>query len=65
MSELGNLPLFQKLEDSSNYSDWKFQMELYLIHENLWKWTSHEDNETEEQSDQRAKAKVGMMMKRQ
>lgn len=42
------LPHFEKLDGQNNYNTWKFFMELYLIHEDLWdSVTSHEDEATE------------------
>lgn len=31
---------FEKLDGRSNYSSWKFQMELYLIHDGPWDYTT-------------------------
>lgn len=35
-----SLPSIEKLDGQSNYSSWKFQMELYLNHEDLWQLTT-------------------------
>lgn len=61
-----HLPPFSKLEGSSNYSSWEFQMELYLIHEDLWKWVSEEldtENASAVLKDKKARSKIGMMIK--
>ena len=36
MSSQGTLPSMEKLEGSSNYCNWKFLMQMYLMHEDLW-----------------------------
>lgn len=66
MSEHAALPPFSKLEGSSNYSSWKFQMELYLVHEDLWRWVSEEPDTgsaSEVLKDKKARSKIGMMIK--
>ncbi|CAB3235495.1 unnamed protein product [Arctia plantaginis] len=61
-----NLLTFEKLKGATNYEDWKFQMELYLIHEDLWKYTmvTPEDDEMEIKQDQLARAKIGLMVEK-
>jgi hypothetical protein len=34
-SSSGSLPVFEKLSGSDNYNNWEFQMELYLVYEDL------------------------------
>jgi len=36
MSSSNNLPPVEKLKGIDNYNDWKFAMQQYLEHENLW-----------------------------
>lgn len=61
-----SLPSFEKLEGSRNYSTWKNQMELVLIHDDLWEYTSVTPTATDTQGikrDQKARAKIGLMVK--
>ena len=56
-SGVGGLSSFEKLDGSTNYGTWKFQMEMYLIHEDLWMYTSTEpdlNNEQQKRKDQKA-----------
>lgn len=61
-----NLLIFEKLQDASNYEDWKFQMELYLIHEDLWKYTTvtPENDEMELKQVQLSRAKISLMVEK-
>ena len=51
----GGLSSFEKLDGSTNYGTWKFQMEMYLIHEDLWMYTSTEPDPNNEQQKRKDK----------
>ena len=62
----GGLSSFEKLDGSTNYGTWKFQLEMYLIHEDLWMYTSTEpdlNNEQQKRKDQKARANICLMVK--
>lgn len=60
-----NLPTFERLEGSINFSTWKFQMELYLTHEDLWEYVSTTPPITDlsaTKKDAKARAKICLMI---
>ena len=62
----GGLSSFEKLDGSTNYGAWKFQMEVYLIHEDLWMYTSMApdlNNEQQKREDQKTRANICLMVK--
>ena len=61
----GGLSSFEKLDGSTNYGTWKFQMEMYLIHEDLWMYTSTEPdlNEQQKRKDQKVRENICLMVK--
>lgn len=62
------LPAIEKLDGTSNYASWKFLMELYLVHDDLWEYTSVTPVVTDVQGtkkDQKARAKICLSVKPQ
>ncbi|XP_069361062.1 uncharacterized protein [Maniola hyperantus] len=65
-SHMSGLPSMEKLDGSTNYGTWKFQMELHLIHEDLWEYTATTPSATDVQGikkDQKARAKICLTLK--
>ncbi|XP_063392606.1 uncharacterized protein LOC134678087 [Cydia fagiglandana] len=65
-SSISGLPSIEKLDGNSNYATWKFMMELYLVHEDLWEYTSATPAATDvsgTKRDQRARAKICLMVR--
>lgn len=57
----------KKLDGQNNYNSWKFLIELYLIHEDLWECVISNRNDMdltseEKRRDQRARAKIWLMI---
>jgi len=50
------LPIIEKLKGRENFNTWKFAMQIYLEHEDLWKCV--EGTETDERKIIRARAKI-------
>ncbi|KOB51765.1 Uncharacterized protein OBRU01_27278, partial [Operophtera brumata] len=66
ISGSSSLPSIEKLDGNTNYSIWKFMMELYLVHDDLWEYTMVSPQEKDTQGikrDQRARAKIFLMVK--
>lgn len=60
------LPSMEKLDGNRNYATWKFLMELHLLHDDLWEFTSMKPDTTDIQGvrkDQRARAKICLLIK--
>lgn len=60
-----SLPTFDRLEGSINFSTWKFQMELYLTHEDLWDYVTTTPSATDQsgtKKDSKARAKICLMI---
>ncbi|XP_018403755.1 PREDICTED: retrovirus-related Pol polyprotein from transposon TNT 1-94 [Cyphomyrmex costatus] len=51
-----NLPVIEKLKGRDNYSTWRFAMQTYLEHEDLWECVTG-DNDNEKKN-KRARAKI-------
>ncbi|KAI5637185.1 gag-polypeptide of LTR copia-type domain-containing protein [Phthorimaea operculella] len=61
-----SLPAIEKLDGSSNYSSWKFLMELQLIHDDLWELTTKTPDKADAamvKRDQKARARICLMVK--
>ncbi|KAI5636501.1 gag-polypeptide of LTR copia-type domain-containing protein [Phthorimaea operculella] len=61
-----SLPAIEKLDGSSNYSSWKFLMELQLIHDDLWEFTTKTPDKADAamvKRDQKARARICLMVK--
>ncbi|KAH9645213.1 hypothetical protein HF086_005758 [Spodoptera exigua] len=61
-----SLPAIEKLDGSTDYNTWKFMMELYLIHEDLWEYTQTTPAASDvsgSKRDQKARAKICLMIK--
>lgn len=59
-----NMASIEKLDGVTNYSSWKFLMELYLIHEDLWEYTyATPIDEIGKKRDQKARSKICLMIK--
>ncbi|CAG9823775.1 unnamed protein product [Phaedon cochleariae] len=61
-SSHGSLLPIEKLEGMANYNNWKFAMQMYLIHEDLWEYVSTEVQGPDPKKDDRAKAKMCLMV---
>lgn len=60
------LPSIEKLDGSSNFSTWKFLMEMYLVQDDLWEYTQEVPKETDivaVKRDRKTKAKICLMVK--
>ena len=66
VSVVSGLLSFEKLDGSTNYGTLKFLMEMYLIHEDVWMYTSIEpdaNNEQQKKKGQKARANICLMLK--
>ncbi|KOB74695.1 Uncharacterized protein OBRU01_08039 [Operophtera brumata] len=50
ISGSSSLPFIEKLDGNTNYSTWKFMMELYLVHDDLWEYTMVSPQEKDTQA---------------
>lgn len=62
----GSLPQIEKLRGSENYEQWKMDVEMYLLHEDLWDYVEAEvatDATTHDRKQsQRARAKIYLLL---
>jgi hypothetical protein len=68
----GSLSVFEKLNGSDNYNNWKFLMELCLVHEDLWECVERATTARSGQAavvdvkkDQEARAKICLLLEPQ
>ncbi|KPJ16606.1 Retrovirus-related Pol polyprotein from transposon TNT 1-94 [Papilio machaon] len=60
-----NAAYIEKLVGSSNFHTWKFDMELYLTDDDLWKYTQvspQPEDVADVRRDQKARARIGLMV---
>lgn len=69
MSSSGlGLPAIEKLQGSINYNTWKFDVELILVHDDLWKYvesTPAAEDAAAKRDDQRARTKICLLIENQ
>jgi hypothetical protein len=56
-----SLPAIEKLKGTSNYNNWKYAMQMCLIHEDLWECVDGTDRDP--RKDRKAMAKICLMLK--
>lgn len=65
MSSSGSgLPSIEKLQGSSNFDTWKFDVECILVHDDLWQYveSSPKDNADDKRKDQKARTKICLLI---
>jgi len=66
MSSQSTLPSIEKLEGSKNYGNWKFAMQMYLMHEDLWDCIDIDETgnvkNKDSKKEQKAHAKLCLMV---